>query len=200
MRWFVVALALATVLTSGVVFAAERAHAPTQGAPSADITLEAGFNELVYGGETATVEDALSSIDGLYSAVFHWDNTTQTWSVYRPGQPAFLSDLDTMEFGQVYWIAVSAQVQLTIADVGGLGGPIIAITGRDFAFDGVPETVDAGPVTFTFENAGAEFHEMILARLPEGMTLEEALALPQTMRAFSRSGSSLPCRASRVAA
>ena len=76
MRWFVVALALATVLTSSVVFAAEKAHAPAQGAPSADITLEAGINELVYLGETATVEEALNSIAGLYSAVFHWDNTT----------------------------------------------------------------------------------------------------------------------------
>ncbi len=96
----------------------------------------------------------------------------------RPGEPAFLSDLETMEFGQIYWIVVSAQVQLTIAEIGGLAGPTIAITGLDFAFDGVPETVDAGLVTFTFENTGAEFHEMILARLPEGMTLEEALALP----------------------
>ncbi len=52
-----------------------------------------------------------------------------------------------------------------------------AIQGRDFAFDGVPEKVDAGTATFTFENTGTEFHEMGLARLPEGMTLQEALEL-----------------------
>ncbi len=63
-----------------------------------------------------------------------------------------------------------------------------AIQGRDFAFDGVPESVDAGTVTFTFENTGTEFHEMALFRLPEGMTLQEALELPEDDESVVPSG------------
>ena len=55
----------------------------------------------------------------------------------------------------------------------------VAVEGVDFAFDGVPATLPEGRVTLEFSNGGAEFHEMVLVRLPEGMTLEQAMELPE---------------------
>lgn len=60
------------------------------------------------------------------------------------------------------------------------GGDTLEVTGVDYAFEGVPETVEAG-TRLTFTNASeAEFHEMIMFRIPEGedRPLAELLALP----------------------
>ena len=47
----------------------------------------------------------------------------------------------------------------------------VAFTASDFTFDG-PTTIEAGMVTFVFENNGPQLHHLQLVRLPEGMTLE----------------------------
>lgn len=60
------------------------------------------------------------------------------------------------------------------------GGDSLEITGVDYAFEGVPETVEAG-TQLTFTNASdVEFHELIMFRIPEGedRPLAELLALP----------------------
>ena len=56
---------------------------------------------------------------------------------------------------------------------------VIAIQGREFAFEGVPATLAAGTDTFSFENIGSEVHEMIVLKLPDGMALEQVLELPE---------------------
>jgi len=69
-----------------------------------------------------------------------------------------------------------------------LGGAIeacefdtIDVTGVDYAFEGVPETIEAGTVAFNFTNAteADEGHEMIVFRRADGVTLgfEELLEL-----------------------
>jgi hypothetical protein len=50
----------------------------------------------------------------------------------------------------------------------------VTVTLNDFSFD-APETIPAGETTFHVVNAGAQIHEMGLAKLDEGVTLEEAL-------------------------
>ena len=71
-----------------------------------------------------------------------------------------------------------------------LGGAIKAcefetvdVTGVDFAFEGVPETIEAGTVAFKFTNAteADEEHEMIVFRRADGVTLgfEELLELSE---------------------
>ena len=55
----------------------------------------------------------------------------------------------------------------------------VAIRGIDFGFDGVPETLSAGTHRITFANDGAEVHEVVIFKLPDGMTLEQALELPE---------------------
>ena len=56
---------------------------------------------------------------------------------------------------------------------------VIAIQGREFAFEGVPATLAAGTHTFSFENIGSEVHELIVLKLPDGMALEQLLELPE---------------------
>jgi plastocyanin len=62
----------------------------------------------------------------------------------------------------------------------GAGGEEVEITGVEYAFEGVPSSVDSG-TTFTFTNGGDEVHEMVLIRRNEGveLTFEELLELPE---------------------
>ncbi|MGE3960237.1 MAG: hypothetical protein AB7F65_00980 [Dehalococcoidia bacterium] len=62
----------------------------------------------------------------------------------------------------------------------GAAGETIEVTGVDFGFEGVPETVEAG-TQLTFTNASdAEVHEMLMFKLPEGEErgIDELLLLP----------------------
>lgn len=43
----------------------------------------------------------------------------------------------------------------------------VQVTGVDYAFQGVPDTVEAGTVAFSFTNEGTEPHEMLVLRLPD---------------------------------
>lgn len=70
-----------------------------------------------------------------------------------------------------------------------LGGAIeacefdtIDVTAVDYAFEDVPETIEAGTAAFGFTNASeAEDHEMTILRKADGVTLsfEDILALPE---------------------
>ncbi len=55
------------------------------------------------------------------------------------------------------------------------------VTMEDYAFEGIPDTIPAGPAAFDFENTGKEQHELILLRKKDGVTesVEELLALPE---------------------
>lgn len=57
----------------------------------------------------------------------------------------------------------------------------IEVSGKEFVFEGLPKTVDAGRTAILFTNAGAEAHEIGLVRKKDGVleTFEELLALPE---------------------
>lgn len=57
----------------------------------------------------------------------------------------------------------------------------VEVTGTEYAFDGMPDAVDAGRVAIMFTNEGDEAHEIGLARKADGVTepWEELLALPE---------------------
>jgi len=58
----------------------------------------------------------------------------------------------------------------------------VDVTGVDYAFEDVPETIEAGTVAFNFTNAAeSEEHEMIVFRRADGVTLgfEELLELSE---------------------
>jgi hypothetical protein len=67
----------------------------------------------------------------------------------------------------------------TQADTEEPSAEAIEITGVDYAFEGVPETVPVG-TSFTFTNGSAlEFHELVMYHIPddEERSIEELLAL-----------------------
>lgn len=51
----------------------------------------------------------------------------------------------------------------------------VTIVGSDYAFRG-PDSLPAGPVAISFENQGRVPHELSIARLKPGLTLDSALA------------------------
>lgn len=57
----------------------------------------------------------------------------------------------------------------------------VDVTATDYAFSGVPETLESGPVNFELVNQGGEVHEMLIFRKDDGVTesVEELLASPE---------------------
>ena len=51
----------------------------------------------------------------------------------------------------------------------------VTIEAREYAFDNVPQTIEAGKTSFTLNNVGEEEHELFLAKINEGNTFEEAI-------------------------
>ncbi len=68
-------------------------------------------------------------------------------------------------------------------DGGEQAGPqTVEVVGVDYAFEGVPESLPAGPTTFTFVNDSKdEPHEMVLFRIKPNVeeSLQELLRLPE---------------------
>ena len=63
----------------------------------------------------------------------------------------------------------------------GCGYATADVTAVDYAFEGLPETMEAGTTSFSMVNEGDEEHELILFRRNDGETrgLEELLDLPE---------------------
>lgn len=58
-------------------------------------------------------------------------------------------------------------------------GEPIKVSAREYAFEGLPGEVAAGPFIFTLSNKGKEVHELHLYRLAEGAgTAQELQGLP----------------------
>ena len=66
----------------------------------------------------------------------------------------------------------SEQTQ-TAASPSPLARERVEVAAVDFAFEGVPETLEAGETTFVLTNEGEVGHEMTLGLLPAGWTIEE---------------------------
>ena len=56
------------------------------------------------------------------------------------------------------------------------GAQVVDVTAVDFAFEGIPDMVPAGDVSFSLSNEGESAHEMFMARLGDGIDLDELLA------------------------
>ena len=66
-------------------------------------------------------------------------------------------------------------------DLGSCGWASQEVTTSEYAFAGIPDTIDAGVTSFDLTNGGAQVHELVLLRKNDGVTetAEELLALPQ---------------------
>ena len=62
----------------------------------------------------------------------------------------------------------------------GCDGTRLEVTGVDYAFQGLPDEVDAGRVNLSFTDGGTEEHEIMVVKLNQGedLTLDQVLALP----------------------
>jgi uncharacterized cupredoxin-like copper-binding protein len=56
------------------------------------------------------------------------------------------------------------------------GAQVIPVTAVDYAFEGIPDTVPAGPASFELTNEGEAAHEMAMFKLGEGVQLADLLA------------------------
>lgn len=56
------------------------------------------------------------------------------------------------------------------------GAEVIPVTAVDFAFEGIPAEVSAGPVAFEFTNEGEAAHELAIFKLGDDVDLDELLA------------------------
>ena len=61
------------------------------------------------------------------------------------------------------------------------GYPAIEVTAVDYAFEGLPETIEAQTTGFALTNGGGEVHELAVMRINDGVdqSIEELLELPE---------------------
>jgi len=83
---------------------------------SLDIPLAGpGWNLFAYPvNATRPVSEALLSVTGFYTTVYGYDaqDAANPWRVYAPGVPAWVNDLQTLDFGKGYWINVTQDIIL----------------------------------------------------------------------------------------
>ena len=77
------------------------------------VSLSQGLNMVGWTNTSADIPGALSSIYGNYRYVARWDASSQSYEVYLPGAPAVFNDFTTMERGEGYFIAATADCMLT---------------------------------------------------------------------------------------
>ena len=71
------------------------------------ISLHPGFNFVSNTGASGPIAEILGNLQGL-EAAFVLDATTQNWLAYRPGGPAFLTQVDELQRLQPVFLIMSA--------------------------------------------------------------------------------------------
>ena len=66
-------------------------------------------------------------------------------------------------------------------DLGACDWEQVDVTAKEYAFDGIPNELDAGATSFEFTNEGKEVHELVLMRKNAGVTetFKDLLDLPE---------------------
>lgn len=100
-------LALVALLTLG---------AGTRALAQAPVNLLPGWNNIVYLGADAPLQQALAPLGDKLQGVLHWDAAGQNWQVFFAPAPQG-SDLTTLQQGEAYWIAVQAPVALAQPEI-----------------------------------------------------------------------------------
>jgi hypothetical protein len=78
------------------------------------VGLKPGWNNVVYTGTTKSVEDALAEVAGKYTQVMQYDNASQTWLSYLPGQRRYLNDFGGLFKFKLYWVYMTAPGSVTM--------------------------------------------------------------------------------------
>ncbi len=78
------------------------------------VQLDAGWNDFVYLGATASAADALSSLGADFDDLYRYDATASEWLRYGGSEvPAWARDFDTVEACGVYQLRLDAPATLT---------------------------------------------------------------------------------------
>ena len=116
------------------------------------------------GEETDRVADAFLAADGDFGKVF--------------SDPSIEEDLGVMEEhdARVCGFETPEDEEDEPDTEPAEGAQVVPVTAVDFAFEGLPAQVPAGPVAFEFTNNGEAAHEMAIFKLGEGVDLDALLA------------------------
>lgn len=82
--------------------------------PGRAISLQPGWNNIVYTGASRELKEALSSIDGQYTQVLSYENATGAWLSHLPGQRRALQGFNALHRLRVYWILVPQPATLVM--------------------------------------------------------------------------------------
>ncbi|MDQ3570866.1 MAG: hypothetical protein M3396_09670, partial [Actinomycetota bacterium] len=75
----------------------------------------------------------------------------------------------------------AAETRVHAYDLQNCGWKRVDVIGTDYAFQGIPPTLAAGPASFELANKGREDHEIILLRIKDGVTepFQQLIGLPR---------------------
>lgn len=93
-----------------------------------------------------------------------------------------ISDADG-DLGAAWFTGEGGSARTAIADRAGedCGWTDVSVLAVDYAYEGIPDTLDPGTAVLSFTNGGQEPHEMVVFRKNDGVTLSAAefLELPE---------------------
>jgi hypothetical protein len=146
-------------------------------APEPDVDFEAPPEEMA-AGIRAYATDTLQPLVGEAVALAPAE-ITEPVGVMAAGIDDMATTGDPVAVESPEFTAASGEVHEY--ELANCGWEPVDVTTRDYAFEGVPEELPAGPTSFEMTNAGAEVHEFLLVRRNDGTTepVEELVALPE---------------------
>ena len=150
------------------------AAAPTQAAEETEADTSQAFCDSVVAAETAVLAAAgggdPSGVEDLIAAA---EESTppeleEQMSLVTSTVREALEAQDDRAFQSEEFSQADEEIDQWVAD--NCGFERVDVTAVDYAFEGVPETLPAGKVTFAFSNEGKEMHEMLLVRYKDPET------------------------------
>ena len=122
---------------------------------------DAPYGEGTEVGDVLTYDDGSVSVDVIYAQT-QYQTAAERWTLVQ--------DVE-------YWKIDN--IQPIEAPVPEGDTAVVGVVLTEYAFTpNVPSVTQMPVITFPLVNQGAEDHEMVLLRLPEGVTIEEALEAP----------------------
>jgi uncharacterized cupredoxin-like copper-binding protein len=149
--------------------AGERTAAETgDGFCESVVTAETRVLAASSGGDPSGIEELLATVERSAPPELDEQIGVVTAGVRQALEAQSDRPLRSEEFSQS-----EEEVDRWVAD--NCGFERVDVAAVDYAFEGVPETLPAGTVTFGFSNEGDEMHEMLMVRLKDPSTTIEDL-------------------------
>jgi uncharacterized cupredoxin-like copper-binding protein len=147
-------------------------------APGPEIDFASASEEEIGTAMQAWMNDTMlplvDDIEAVVPAEIEEDGNTLITTIRTAAETGDLSGLEGPELAE-------ANAAVHTYDLDTCGWTEQAVEAADYSFDGIPDEMDAGPVSFELTNGGQEVHEMIVAKINDDVTepLEELIALPE---------------------